>query len=87
MTMENMHVNGVQAEQIRQDIARARAELGQTLQVLAARADVRSRAKESAGYAAERVRAAWLSPGPWVAMSMTLAAAALVVTLVRGRRR
>jgi hypothetical protein len=41
---------------LREDIRHTRAELGQTVEALAAKADVKARVKESAEHTAERVR-------------------------------
>ena len=44
------------AEALREEIRRTRVELGETVEALAAKADVKARLKESAGQARERVR-------------------------------
>lgn len=44
------------AEALRADIRRTRAELGETVQALAARADVKARLRDSAAHSGERVR-------------------------------
>jgi hypothetical protein len=46
----------VDPEVLREEIRRTRAELGETVQALAAKADVKARAKESVWQARERVR-------------------------------
>jgi hypothetical protein len=46
----------VDSDALRAEIRRTRAELGETVQALAARADVKARAKESVSQAKERVR-------------------------------
>ncbi|SIN42907.1 DUF3618 domain-containing protein [Micromonospora cremea] len=43
-------------EALREEIRRTRVELGETMEALAAKADVKARLKESAGQARERVR-------------------------------
>lgn len=43
-------------EALREEIRRTRVELGETMELLAARADVRARLRESAGQARERMR-------------------------------
>jgi len=45
------------AEALRAEIKQTRAELGETVQALAAKADVKARAKEQVEHAKERVRA------------------------------
>ncbi|GAB3180838.1 uncharacterized protein DUF3618 [Micromonospora palomenae] len=44
------------AEALREEIRRTRVELGETMELLAARADVKARLRESAGQAKERMR-------------------------------
>lgn len=44
-------------EALREEIRQTRAELGETVQALAAKADVKGRVKESATHTADRVRA------------------------------
>ncbi|MEU5938076.1 DUF3618 domain-containing protein [Micromonospora sp. NPDC047548] len=43
-------------EALREEIRRTRVELGETMELLAARADVKARLRESAGQAKERMR-------------------------------
>lgn len=43
-------------DQLREEIARTRAELGETVQSLAAKADVKARAKDAAAAAGDRAR-------------------------------
>lgn len=45
------------AEALRAEIRRTRVELGETMELLAAKADVKARLRESAGQARERMRA------------------------------
>jgi anti-sigma-K factor RskA len=80
-----MSVTHRDTEALRDDIVHTRAELGQTLEALAARADVRTRARASATRAADRMRGFWRSPTPWL-MLTTAAAATAAVLLARGRR-
>lgn len=75
----------VEPDELRTDIAQARAELGETLQALAARANVPARARASAAHAVRRAQTAWITPVPWLVLSASLSAAALVVVLVRSR--
>jgi ElaB/YqjD/DUF883 family membrane-anchored ribosome-binding protein len=54
-----MHTNGAgtpDVEMLRDDIKQTRADLGETVQALAAKADVKARAKESVEHAKQRVR-------------------------------
>ncbi|GAA3730088.1 hypothetical protein HDA32_006020 [Spinactinospora alkalitolerans] len=78
---------------LRAEIDRTRAELGDTVEALAAKADVKSRAKEGAARAVDSVRTSASEPmteGRRIAVSVAagalLAAAAAVVTAKRGRR-
>jgi anti-sigma-K factor RskA len=75
-----------QAEALRDDIAHTRAALGETLQALAGRADVRARTRASASRMTDRIRAVWRTPTPWL-MLASAAAAAAAVLLARGGRR
>jgi hypothetical protein len=74
---------------LRDDIERTRAELGETVQALAAKTDVKARVRESAAHGAdvvkESVRDAGRRPRSWIAIGA--GAAALVVLLVLRRRR
>lgn len=90
-----------QTEMLREEIRQTRADLGATVQALAAKADVKARVRrsatgtahrvrESAGQTADRVRYMMAHPRthpvPWIAVAA--GAAVLVVMLVaRGRRR
>lgn len=74
-----------QTEALRDEIVHTRAELGHTLEALAARADVRTRARASATRAADRMWGFWRTPTPWL-MLTSAAAAAAAVLLSRGRR-
>jgi hypothetical protein len=77
-------------EQLRREIVRTRAELGETVQELAERADVPARVKarvvETRDQVQSRVGNAARTPVPWVLLAA--AGAALVAVLViRWRRR
>ncbi|MBX6357325.1 MAG: DUF3618 domain-containing protein [Micromonosporaceae bacterium] len=73
---------------LREHILQTRAELGATVEELAARADVRTRLRHSAEEARTRVRQsaqeAVRSPVPWMVL---LAAAATVAVIVVVQRR
>ncbi|GAA4589816.1 hypothetical protein BJY16_009023 [Actinoplanes octamycinicus] len=79
---------------LRAEIKQTRSELGDTVQALAARADVKARAREQVVQARERVRvqvreqaaAVRLNPAPLVLLAAGLAAVAGVILIVRGRR-
>jgi hypothetical protein len=95
-------VNGkLDTEALREEIRRTRAELGQTVQALAARADVPARVRQSAADTAQRfrgsaahgaaavrdsVRDASRRPVPWAVLGLAAAAVAALLVL-RGRRR
>lgn len=55
-TQAGNHKPATDVEQLRAEIAQTRAELGETVQALAARADVKARLQESADEAKARVR-------------------------------
>ncbi|MEV1290179.1 DUF3618 domain-containing protein [Micromonospora sp. NPDC049679] len=93
-------------ELLRAEIERTRAELGQTVQALAAKADVKARMKESADRTTQRVRdqashtkdvvldtvheageKARRNVVPWSAVAVGVAAIAVVLMVMRGRRR
>lgn len=91
MTGQHAAVSGNGAGEItrlREDIVHTREELGRTVEALAAKADVRARLRHGTSQAAERVRTstrdAARDPVPWLVL---FGAAALVVTLIIGRRR
>lgn len=75
---------------LRQDILQTRAELGRTVEALAARADVRARVQHSAHEAKIRVREsaqeAVRSPVPWAVLFAAAAALAAFVVLKRRSR-
>lgn len=78
------------ATALQEEIQQTRAELGQTVQALAARADVPSRARTAASRTAHRTarraRHFGASPTPWLALA-TGSTAALLAVLLRWRRR
>jgi predicted phage tail protein len=96
MTTERRAVDGKQdLDALRAEIRLTRAELGQTVEALAAKADVKARMKESAeqtrermresaGHAVERVRGA--GPVPWIAIAAGTAALVVVFLVIRRRR-
>jgi hypothetical protein len=75
-------------EELRAEIKQTRAELGETVQALAAKADVKARAKEQVeiarGRAIETVRANQVPIAIVVAGAMALAG---IILVLRGRRR
>ncbi|GAA2584848.1 hypothetical protein GCM10010399_13630 [Dactylosporangium fulvum] len=75
-------------EQLRAEIARTRAALGETVAALVAKTDVKARTKAAAGQAVDRARRRIGTAGAATAMvAVGLAAAAgLVVVLVRRGR-
>jgi ElaB/YqjD/DUF883 family membrane-anchored ribosome-binding protein len=93
-------------ELLRAEIQRTREELGETVQALAAKADVKARVRESADRTRQRVRnqashtrdvvrdtvpeagnKARRNAVPWAAVAVGIAAVAVVLMVVRGRRR
>jgi hypothetical protein len=76
---------------LREEIIQTRADLGQTIQQLAERADVKSRVRASAAHTSKRVRGsvrrAGGSPVPWFVLAAGAAAAVVLLLLARGRRR
>ncbi|MEH1125828.1 DUF3618 domain-containing protein [Micromonospora sp. CPCC 206061] len=81
-------------EMLREDIRQARADLGETVQALAAKADVKARVRASAEHTRERALAQVHDAGvavrrnavPWAAM-VAGATAAIIVLMVIQRRR
>ncbi|BCJ41606.1 hypothetical protein GCM10010168_53960 [Actinoplanes ianthinogenes] len=69
---------------LRAEIKQTRAELGDTVQALAARTDVKARAREQVVQVRERVR---VNQTPLVLVAAGLAAVVGVILIVRGRRR
>lgn len=116
MTTGNGRGSG-DTEALREEIRRTRVELGETVEALAAKADVKARLRSSADQAKERMReqaahtvarvrgqatqTAQLArgqaqekgavvrrnPTPFVALAAGAVAAAIVLMIVRGRRR
>jgi hypothetical protein len=86
-------------EALRAEIKQTRAELGETVQALTAKADVKARAKDSVEQTKQRVKsqvavatgkatdAVRRSRAPIAALLIGVVAAAGVVLIVRGRRR
>ncbi|GAB3206326.1 DUF3618 domain-containing protein [Marinactinospora thermotolerans] len=75
---------------VREEISRTREELGETVEALAAKADVKSRAKESASRVAHTVRSGGGAGGDEVrrvavALATGVLAAAIVALCTRGR--
>lgn len=81
----NRALTDQQTAVLREDIARARADLGETVEALAERADVRSRARASTGQLMERGRSVAGSPGPWLVLGAGVTGAVLAVLLARER--
>ncbi|GAA4685882.1 DUF3618 domain-containing protein [Phytohabitans rumicis] len=79
-------VNGkVDTQALRAEIQRTRADLGETVQALAAKADVKARVRRSAAHRVESARA---HPVPLAAAaSMVTGALVAVVVLLMIRRR
>lgn len=67
MTMQGKHGAEAGTAELREDVDRARHELGETVEQLAAKADVKAMAKERAEYAKGRARdaaaSAWRAAG------------------------
>ncbi|MCQ0011675.1 DUF3618 domain-containing protein [Actinomadura madurae] len=67
MTTQGKHGAAAGTEELRQDVDRARHELGDTVEQLAAKADVRAMARQKAEYARGRARdaaaSAWRAAG------------------------
>jgi ElaB/YqjD/DUF883 family membrane-anchored ribosome-binding protein len=71
-------------EELRAEIKQTRADLGETVQALAAKADVKARAMDQVEQARERVRRNGV---PIVLVVAGVAAVVGVILIVRGRRR
>jgi hypothetical protein len=72
---------------LREDIRQARADLGETVQALAAKADVKARVRASAEHTRERAIAQVRgNPVPWAAMAAGAAAAVIVLMVIQRRR-
>jgi hypothetical protein len=75
-------------EELRAGIKQTRAELGETVQALAAKADVKTRALDQVEVVKQRARAAvTTSPVPVALMVAGVAAVVGIILVVRGRRR
>jgi uncharacterized protein DUF3618 len=80
-------------DELRADIRQTRADLGETVQALAAKADVKARAMDQVGLVRDRARTQVdrvrqsAGPVPVVLVLAGLAAVAGVILLVRGRKR
>jgi 1,4-dihydroxy-2-naphthoyl-CoA synthase len=80
---------------LREEIKQTRAELGETVQALAAKADVKARAKEQVEQTKQRARAhvhdasvkVRRNPVPVVAALVAGAALVGIILIVRGRRK
>lgn len=74
-------------ETLREEIRRTRAELGDTVQALAAKADVKARMRASAEHTRQRAEAAVRgNPVPWAAMAVGAAAAIILLMVIQRRR-
>ncbi|GAA2653981.1 DUF3618 domain-containing protein [Paractinoplanes durhamensis] len=74
--------------ELRADIKQTRAELGETVQALAAKADVKARAKDQVEIAKVRAReAVATSPVPLPLVLAGVAAVIGIILVVRGRKR
>jgi hypothetical protein len=89
------HSNGTgDTEMLRAEIRQARADLGETVQALAAKADVKARVRRSAAHTAERARVrvnhageqVRHDPVPWAVIAAGAAGAIILLLLIRGRR-
>ena len=89
-------VNGeTNVDALRAEIKQTRAELGETVQALAAKADVKARMKESAAHTAAQVKSsanqaverARSRPVPWLAAAGAVAVVVVAIVIIRGRRR
>lgn len=89
------HSNGTgDTEMLRAEIRQARLDLGETVQALAAKADVKARVRRSAAHTADRARAqvnhagarVRHDPVPWAVIAAGAAGAIILLLLIRGRR-
>ena len=80
---------GPTIEELRAEIKQTRADLGETVQALAAKADVKARALDQVEHARKRAReTVAAAPAMPIALVLVgLAAAVGVILVVRGRRR
>lgn len=88
-------MNGsVDPDLLREEIRLTRAELGETVQALAAKVDVKARMRRSAAHSADRARAQVHDAGasvrrhpvPWATIAAGTAAAIVLLLVIRGRR-
>ena len=86
--MTRSNTDNRQAEALRREIVQTRAALGDTVQALAAKADVKGRMRASATHTADRVkgsvRRARRAPETWMIVTAGAAATAAVILLLRG---
>jgi Protein of unknown function (DUF3618) len=86
--MTRSNTDNRQADELRAEIAETRAALGDTVEALAAKADVKARVRVSAAETAERVkgsvRRARRAPETWMIVTAGAAATAAVILLLRG---
>jgi DNA-binding XRE family transcriptional regulator len=75
-------------EELRAEIKQTRAELGETVQALAAKADVKARAREQVEVARERaVETVRTNQVPIAAVAVGAMAVVGIILVLRGRRR
>ena len=75
-------------DELRAEIKQTRAELGETVQALAAKADVKARALDQVEVAKQRARdAVSTSPVPLALVVAGVAAVVGIILVMRGRRR
>jgi DNA-binding XRE family transcriptional regulator len=75
-------------EELRAEIKQTRAELGETVQALAAKADVKARARDQVEVAKQRAReTVAASPVPVALVVAGIVAAVGIILVIRGRRR
>jgi uncharacterized protein DUF3618 len=75
-------------DELRAEIKQTRADLGETVQALAAKADVKARAKDQVEVAKVRAReAVATSPVPLPLVFAGLAAVVGIILVLRGRKR
>ncbi|WP_433365875.1 DUF3618 domain-containing protein [Actinoplanes sp. CA-142083] len=75
-------------DELRADIKQTRADLGETVQALAAKADVKARALDQVEVAKQRAReAVSTSPVPIALVVAGVAAVVGIILVMRGRRR
>ncbi|QKW36199.1 DUF3618 domain-containing protein [Actinomadura sp. NAK00032] len=84
MTVQSRHGAEAGTEELRQEVDRARHELGDTVEQLAAKADVKALAREKAEYARGRARdaaaSAWQAAGSEETMARARQGGAVVVS-------